>query len=271
MFVPWTNPHSITAKFYEHELVPPDQRDRQDAHKLDEREPHGTAEPAGSPTVAPAVTGASLSPFNGIGVFTAYDNHAAIGLNADWAAIQLDPEGGGAESIGSLKADGYKHVGGWQARADLDGVLTARTKGLDFYIGQAESEQEYENCLSLGKLAGLPHALIGNVGEWWDGERVAALGWELILEAYDNKQPGLYTRLDSKGYPVASYCYGTYDATTERLGKDIRDATPGEIAAELARGPFRVPLASYRLLYPGGNWSVYLGETLDDEDRGGMA
>ena len=219
-------------------------------------------------------TGAAVtprSPFAGFGVFTAWDNHAAIGLpKADWAVIQLDPEGKGAETVASLKANGgYARVFGWQARPDNAGVQRAVTLGLDGYIGQAESADQYEACLALS--IGMPHAMVGNVGDWWDGARVRAHGWELIVEAYDNAQPDLYKRLDSKGYPVASYCYGTYDAASERLGKDPRDATPEEIAAELARGPFRIPITEYRRRYPGGSWSCYLAETLTTEDRAVLA
>lgn len=223
-------PHSAPALSHG---SPPDVQDAKDAYQH--------AHPAAAQVA---------SPFAGKGIFTAWDNHAAIGLKADWVAVQLDPEGKGAESIGSLKEyGGYRYVYGWQARPDLDGVLTARTRGLDGYIGQAENEAEYEACLGLGKLAGLPHALVGNCGDWWNGARVADLGWELILEAYEGADPGVLERLDSKGYPVASTLYGCYDATSEQPGGR------------------RVPLAEYRLRYPVDNWSVYLAETLTPADR----
>jgi len=203
------------------------------------------------PVAKPPPPPVTTSPFSGIGVFTAWDNHAAIGLKADWVAIQLDPEGGGGETVGSLKQAGYKRVFGWQARPDNAGVQRAVTLGLDAYIGQAESVDQYEACLALS--VGMPHAMVGNVGDWWDGARVRAHGWELILEAYDNANPGLHTRLDSKGYPVASYLYGCYDASGEQADGS------------------RVSLAQYRVWYPASNWSVYLAETLTAEDRAMLA
>ena len=206
-----------------------------------------------APVPPPIVPPPSSSVFAGIGVFTAWDNHAAIGLpKADWVVVQLDPEGGGGESVASLKESGkYERVFGWQARPDNAGVQRAVTLGLDGYIGQAESQDQYEACLALS--IGMPHAMVGNVGDWWDSARVRAHGWELIIEAYDNAQPGLHTRLSSRGYPVASYLYGCYDASGEQ-----GDGT-------------RVSLAQYRLWYPASSWSVYLAETLTAEDRALLA
>jgi hypothetical protein len=195
----------------------------------------------------------AASPFGGIGVFTAWDNNAAIGLpKADWVAIQLDAEGGGGESVGSLREFGhFARVFGWQARPDNAGVQRAVTLGLDGYIGQAESADQYEACLALQ--VGMPHAMVGNVGAWWDGARVKAHGWELILECYENAQPGVWDRLDSKGYPVASTLYGCYDASGEQA--DGR----------------RVLLSEYLHHYPVGDWCVYLAETLAAEDRAVLA
>lgn len=227
--------------------TPPDQRDRQDAYREKaerghQRGPSGVV--SGGFDSQPSVP---RSVFSGVGVFTAWDNHAAVGLKADWVAMQLDVEGGGGESIGSLRQAGFGRVFGWQARPD--GVARCIMSGRDGYIGQAESADQYEACLALRVPHGYPHALVGNVGDWWDSERVKAAGWELILEAYDNAQPGLHTRLDSKGYPVASLLFGCYDASGEQADGS------------------RVSLEQYRAWYPGPDWSVYLAETLISDDR----
>lgn len=206
------------------------------------------------------------SVFSGVGILTAWDPAAAHGLKADWVAVQLDEEGGDYDLIELRKR--FARVHSWQARPSLDGVLTARNLHLDGYIGQSENADEYAACMGLGKLPGLPHAMIGNCDRtWWNNADVAAHGWDLILEAYDNKQPGLNTRLDSLGYPVTSLCYGTWNAYKERTGVEEHEATEEQIAAERAKGPWRIPIVDYQRLYPTGDWCVYLAETLTVDDR----
>lgn len=131
---------------------------------------------------------------------------------------------------------------GWQARPDQAGVDRCYQAGLSGYIGQAENQAEYEACLGLTIPAGYPHALVGNVGGWWNSEQVKAKGWELIIELYENTQPGLWDRLDSKGYPVASVLYGCNDEGS------------------------RVQLSQYRTRYPASSWSVYLAEEMNELD-----
>ncbi len=193
----------------------------------------------------PPVPPPAGSVFGGIGVLTAWDNHAAIGLKADWVAIQLDPEGGGGESVASLKKNGgFKYVFGWQARADLAGVQKARTLGLDGYIGQAESEPELQACLELGVLVGLPQAIVGNVTGWSATGQVAALKqrWDLLLEWYQVEQPQLsFDKLDSRGYPVTSFVPGIYHDYTLRSALDQMPA--------------------------GTSFAPYLAETMSTADR----
>lgn len=209
---------------------------------------------AGGPSRTGAGIGSSrgevLSPpppapsvFAGTGAFTAWEPAAALRLRglADWVAVQLDPEGGQVPGL-----SGVGPVYGWQARA-WEPVATYWLKA---YIGQAETQAELDACLAL--VTSGPKALVGNPSAWSeDGlARARSQGWELLLEWYQNAQPWLsFDRLDSRGYPVSSFVLGCYDASGE---------------SSYGR---RVPLADYLEQMPKGtSWSVYLAETLTDDD-----
>ena len=189
------------------------------------------------------------SQFAGVGVLTAWEPRSALRLAglADWVALQGDPEGGATPDLpAALVAAGFR-VYEWQARA-----ATRRWPGVP-YIGQAESQAELEACLALNPPG--PKALVGNPTAWTTESmaKARAQRWELLIECYENADPGVWDRLDSRGYPVASVVYGCYDATGEQPGGR------------------RVPLAEY-LAHPPRwpNWSAYHSETLTEDDVAAM-
>jgi hypothetical protein len=162
-----------------------------------------------------------LSPFAGIGAFTAWDPRAALQLKGlvDWVAIQGDPEGGATpDTIAALEQAGFA-VYVWKARA---GEHT-RPAGMSeqawddtsdwAFIGQAEAQDQLEACLASALAFPLNKGLVGDPNAWTP-EGIAqakAQSWDLLLEWYGTDQPWLtFDKLDSRGYPVTSFVIGVY-------------------------------------------------------------
>lgn len=187
------------------------------------------------------------SAFGGKGLFTAHDPGVVLRKRpaVDWVAVTLDKFNGvpgcSATMAAQLRVVGYR-LFAWEARATLGFAATVEL-GATGYIGQAESEGELEACMGLAFPPTMTKALVGNPTAWKPdaGPEARARGWELVLEHYRNEQPWLQP--DSRGYPVASYCFGCY---------------PGQAG--------RVYLSDYLLELPTGSWSAYLAEELDDLD-----
>lgn len=238
---------------------PPDVRDA-----AEKAERVATAKPAVA-VAEGAVASPPRSAFSGIGVFTAWEPTAANGLKCDWIAVQLDEESGAnLDTVKALKGTHVVH--GWEARPSEAGVWLANEWGCAGYIGQAETQEQIDACLALDTSKFEHTALVGNPSAWTRDafNRAALQGWELLLEWYWNAQPS-YKAPNASFYPhFTSVVFGSYNAAKERLGKELSEATRGEIAAEEAKGPFYVPLSAYRAVWQG-NYAVYLGETLSPD------
>jgi hypothetical protein len=163
-------------------------------------------------------------------------------------AVQADPEGGAtASALLALRAAGFK-LFAWEARPTR-GREAVVAFGADGYIGQAESEDQALACLALPPMD-CPKAVIGNPLAWTKPtfDRLAAEGWDLILEWYWNAHPW-ESAPNAGGYPrFANVCFGLYDASGEHPGVGRR-----------------VGLDAYLAVWRG-SWSGYLAETMTVED-----
>lgn len=180
------------------------------------------AEPRGEPKNEPPFTRPRTAPppppparpslLAGKGLFTTWDAEAAVDLDADWVALQADPEGGPIDAEEFAPAN----VLAWEARA-LRGWDAVRELGGIGYIGQAENPDEFRACMALGSIAG-PHWLVGKPDGWGStDEEIAeamaeahARDWGLLIEWYWNTQPELVHGPDSRGYPVDSCLFGSW-------------------------------------------------------------
>lgn len=148
--------------------------------------------------------------FTGKGIFTTSNTDTAVGYDAEWTAIQMDPEGdhGGTTLPGTICW--------WMARPTEDVLNVARHRLIPV-IFQAESEPELQTALDLGRGGlNIPHALIGNPGAWKPESKDEAVrqGWDLILEWYWNNIPS-YTAPNAEHYPLfRNVCFGTFASET---------------------------------------------------------
>jgi hypothetical protein len=213
---------------------------------LDYRERRGyfvatKAKPQHDPTPPPAQVVPRV--FAGKGVFTTSNASSANGLQADWVALQMDPEGDEAPVIHNNPG----RIMYWQARPTHTIVAAANAKSIP-YIAQAESQAELDVALQLDLK--VPKALVGNPSSWTAAGMAEAerQGWALILEWYWQEQPS-YSSPDAGGYrQLESVCFGVY---------------PAESGPQKGR---RVSVAEYRAVWKG-SFSCWPAEAMTPADR----
>lgn len=198
----------------------------------------------------------SSSVFVGKGAFSTSDPSTLSGLDCDWFALQMDPEG----NESPLVTNNPGRLCYWQARPSDPIVRAANEKGVPF-IAQAEKMSEIEVAIgtryrggdSAGLALSVPKALVGNPGSWTKAafDEAVRQRWELILEWYWNAQPS-YAIPDAAQYPyLRNVCFGIYSEGVE--GGD------GYV-------PQSKSVADYRAVW-AGSFSVWKSEAMTAADR----
>lgn len=208
---------------------------------------------ASKPAPPPAPIPLPPSVFAGVGLFTAWDPGVVLRhrpRRVQWVAVRPewphpdDPTvtlGCSPATAEAIRRAGYRlHV--WEdPDFDCQGQAAVERLGAAGWIGQAENPVEVARAVDAGPSLHVPKALVANATPLtaWPA------GWELIFECYWNAGNPAPDGMDSRGVPVASMCFGVYDAT--------------------GNGGRRVPLADYLARWQG-SWSGYLAEGMTDAD-----
>ena len=143
----------------------------------------------------------------------------------------------------------------WDAKNPKPRAYLAREAAnrfsLDGWVGQAESSAAFDDAMAEGA-----RIIVGNANSWTDDQRTRARGQivsgvlALVQEAYTNVQGPWPDGTGTQGVPVASFCLGTYDGSTDN-----------------PNGGRSIPLSEYREHTAPTAWphvGVYTAEDVQD-------